>query len=357
MSSDDPGHAAAVESDDVAAAAAAWADPETSAKLLARCPDEVVEYLSTVSSGLCLQVLANPSVPDTVKAAVAAQSRGYVRRAIVHDLLRRPAAVGEWLLLSAAFTAATLEQAVRALKLSPLAPDEGTAARDQALAREILRGFTLSRDPRRRTLAAQAFPLTTAARHGWREGKLSAPRLAADPDRRVRTGLARNYMLRDLPDDQAGLSVRQALLTDPDPGVRAAAARNRVSVTDTELSGWMRLVWGEAPPPVVPALVVPDPLDDPAPRVRATAIPALTALDLARWERVAADPSAVVRAAAATNGWAAPPQVWEALARDSDPKVRTAVVRSRFAPATLLRRMTGDPDELIATAAQARVVE
>lgn len=356
MSNGGPGHSAAVEADDVAAAAAAWGDPETPAKLLARCPDEVVEYLATASSWLCLQALANPSVPGKVKAAVAARSRGYMRRAIVHDLLRRRAAVGEWLLLYAAFTAATLEQAVRALEISPLAPDEMTAAGDQALARAILRGFTLSRDPRRRTLAAQAFPLTTAARHDWRQGKLSAPRLAADPDRRVRTGLARNYMLCNLPDDQAGLSVREALLTDPNPGVRAAAARNRVSVTDTELSGWMRHVWGEAPPPVVPALVVPDPLDDPAPRVRATAIPALTANDLARWERVATDPSPVVRSAAATNGWAAPARVWEALARDSDPKVRTAVVRSRFVSAKLLRLMTGDTDRLIATAAQARVV-
>jgi hypothetical protein len=180
------------------------------------------------------------------------------------------------------------------------------------------------------------------------------------------------------------------LLADQSPRVRAAARRNGVHVTQTDVNALMAAFYQRSPglfgisapaqtepqigprsetragPPDVPreaplplgwsGLVAPDPLDDPEPRVRATAIRAgIFARDDARWRRVLADPSPVVRAAAATHGYAAPPHVWKQLASDTDRRVRLAVARSRWVTPLLLRRLTGDADAAVSALAQSRV--
>ncbi|MEV6625597.1 hypothetical protein AB0M83_27030 [Amycolatopsis sp. NPDC051106] len=77
-----------------------------------------------------------------------------------------------------------------------------------------------------------------------------------------------------------------------------------------------------------------DPLEDPAPIVRVTAVVnGISPQDGARWARVLADPSPQVRKAAATHGHGTPSFVWEGLAADADPGVRAAVTGSRCAPA------------------------
>jgi hypothetical protein len=182
----------------------------------------------------------------------------------------------------------------------------------------------------------------------------------------VRVGLARNEWLRNLPDTEAGLAVREALLRDPADRVRAAARRNGVHVTEADLHAVMSAYYarsglGPAPENDVRApltgsgWVAPDPLDDPVPRVRATAVRSITRDDLDRWDRVIDDPSHVVRGAAATHGWGAPDTIWARLADDDDRRVRLKVARSRWVSPLLLRRLTGDRDPDVAAVAQRRV--
>jgi hypothetical protein len=130
--------------------------------------------------------------------------------------------------------------------------------------------------------------------------------LVADPHRAVRTGLARNYEMRNLSIDVAGLTVRKTLLADPEPGVRAAALRNGVHITNDHIAGHLGAIEGDLVPLAQLEPLTADPLDDPSPRVRATAVRGLSKADTLGWTRVAQDESPVVRAAAATSGWWTP---------------------------------------------------
>lgn len=355
-----------VAADDVETAAAVWADPAAPAAVLARCPDRVLEFLATEHTALRRRVLAHPAVPDAVKAAIARRAVGSVRKSLVIDLARCAAPPRQWLLLSPAFTPVSLADAVRAISAyrrmaSGSAGSDLPAADPDPLAVAVRKAFTLSAQPAQpaqRALTAEGFALGSGPRHRWTHSEVSATRLLRDPSPLVRRGLARNPGIGRLVEDHDGLSIRQGLLTDPDPTVRAAAIRSGVHVTRQDLRRAVNRGLGlpDEDGLVVPVLIVADPLDDPDPRVRAAAVgtsihPAATE----RWARVAADPSPVVRAAAATRGWSTPAPVWRQLARDPDDRVRTAVARSRWVNPRILRMMTGDTTARIAAIAQQRV--
>jgi hypothetical protein len=345
--------AARAADSDAATAAAVWADPDAPPEILAVCPERVLEYLATEPTPLRRAVLANPNVPDTTKAQIAKRARGHARRSLAHDLVEH-STLGHWLLFADVFTPASLRQAVSALR----GDRPWLIGRDAALptATAVLRGFTTSRDHRHRALAAEAFDLTTAPEHAWADGSLSAVLLVADPHRAVRKGLARNYAMRNLSTNAAGLTVRKTLLADPDPGVRTAALRNGVHITNDHVIAHLGAIEGDLVPLAQLEPLTTDPLDDPSPRVRATAIRGLPKADTLGWTRVAQDTSPIVRAAAATSGWWAPEFVWKQLARDPELKVRTAVARSRWVPSTILRQMTGDTDPDVADLAQQRIL-
>jgi hypothetical protein len=351
MMASSPWAARAADSD-AATAAAVWADPEAPPEILAVCPERVVDYLATEPTPLRRAVLANPNVLDTIKGQIAKRARGHARRSIAHDILEH-GTLEQWLLLADVFTPASLRQAVSALRGDRF----WLVGRDAALptATAVMRGFGTSRNHRHRALAAEAFDVNTAPEHEWADGVLSAVLLVADPHRAVRKGLARNYDMRNLSTDADGLSVRKALLADPDPGVRTAALRNGVHITNDHVIASLGAIEGDLVPLAQLEPLTADPLDDPAPRVRATAVRGLCQADTLGWKRVAQDASPVVRAAAATSGWWTPEFVWKQLARDPDLKVRTAVVRSRWVPSTILRQMTGDTDTDVAHLAQQRI--
>jgi hypothetical protein len=345
--------AARAADSDAATAAAVWADPEAPPEILAVCPERVIEYLATGPTPLRRAVLANPNVPDTTKGQIAKRARGYVRRSIARDILEH-CTLEHWLLLADVFTPASLRQAVAALR----GDRPWLVGRDTALptATAVMRGFSTSRSHRHRALAAEAFDVNTAPEHTWAEGTLSAVVLVADPHWAVRKGLARNHEMRNLSTDSAGLTVRKALLTDPDPGVRTAALRNGVHITNDHVIAHLGAIEGDLVPLAQLEPLTADPLYDPSPRVRATAVRSLSQADILGWTRVTQDTSPIVRAAAATSGWWTPEFVWKQLAHDPDLKVRTAVVRSRWTPATILRQMTGDTDPDVAHLAQQRIL-
>jgi hypothetical protein len=298
-------------------------------------------------------VLANPTVVDAIKAQIAKRARGYVRRSLARDILER-GTLEHWLLLADVFTPASLREAVAALR----GDRPWLASRDAALptATAVMREFSTSSNHRHRALAAEAFDVNTAPEHAWAEGSLSAVVLVADSHRAVRKGLARNYEMRNLSTGVAGLTVRKALLADPDPGVRTAALRNGVHITNDHVIAHLGAIEGDLVPLAQLEPLTADPLDDDSPRVRATAVRGLCKADILGWTRVAQDTSPIVRAAAATSGWWTPEFVWKQLACDPDLKVRTAVARSRWTPSTILRQMTGDTDPDVAHLAQQRIV-
>lgn len=338
---------------DAASAAAVWADPDAPPEILAVCPERVIEYLATEPTPLRRAVLANPNVLDTIKGQIAKRARGYARRSIVRDIVEH-GTLEHWLLLADVFTPASLRQAVSALR----GDRPSLVGRDAALttATAVVRGFSTSRDHRHRALAAEAFDVNTAPEHTWAEGMLSAVVLVTDAHRAVRKGLARNHELRNLSTDIAGLTVRKSLLADPDPGVRTAALRNGVHITNDHINANLGAIEGDLVPLAQLEPLTPDPLDDPSPRVRATGVRSLSKADTLGWKRVAQDTSPMVRATAATSGWWTPEFVWKQLAHDPELKVRKAVVRSRWVPSTILRQMTGDTDPDVAYLAQQRIV-
>ncbi|MEV6602852.1 hypothetical protein [Kutzneria sp. NPDC051319] len=338
---------------DAATVAAVWADPEAPPEILAVCPERVVQYLATQPTPLRRAVLANPNVVDAIKAQIAKRARGYVRRSLARDILEH-GTLEHWLLLADVFTSASLREAVSALRGDrPWLVDRNAALPSAAA---VMRGFSTSHNHRHRALAAEAFDVNTAPEHSWAEGALSAVLLVADPHRAVRKGLARNYEMRNLSTDIAGLTVRKALLADPDPGVRTAALRNGVHITNDHVIAHLGAIEGDLVPLAQLQPLTADPLDDASPRVRATAVRGLCKADILGWTRVAQDTSPIVRAAAATSGWWTPEFVWKQLVRDPDLKVRTAVARSRWTPSTILRQMTGDTDPDVAHLAQQRIV-
>jgi hypothetical protein len=345
--------AARAADSDAATAAAVWADPEAPPEILAACPERVAEYLATEPTPLRRAVLANPNVPDTIKVQIAKRARGYARRSLAHDIVEH-GTLEHWLLLADVFTPASLRQAVSALR----GDRPRLVGRDAALptATAVMSGFTTSPNHRHRALAAEAFDLNTAPEHAWADGAPSAVLLVADPHRAVRKGLARNYEMRNLSTDVAGLTVRKALLADPDPGVRTAALRNGAHITNDHIVASLGAIEGDLVSLAQLEPLTADPLDDPSPRVRATADRSMSKADTLGWKRVAQDTNPIVRAAAATSGWWTPEFVWKQLARDPDLKVRTAAVRSRWAPSTILRQMTGDTDPDVAYLAQQRIV-
>jgi hypothetical protein len=101
--------------------------------------------------------------------------------------------------------------------------------------------------------------------------------LVADPQRAVRTGLARNYAMRNVSTDVAGLTVRKALLADPDPGVRTA-----VQITNDHVIAHLGAIEGDLVPLAQLEPFTADPLDDPSPRVRATAVRSVSCRTRAR---------------------------------------------------------------------------
>jgi hypothetical protein len=344
-----------------------WADPYTPARDLRQCPELLLAFLAEEGGWLLDQVITNPAVADGVKTALAARLTGYSRRSVTYSLVKRGAPVREWLVVAPASTPASLHSAVASLgadhRWSPAAEAGAPAAADVAA---VMRGFTLSGDGRHRALAAEAFPLTSASRHQWKQGLVSAPRLARDPVTSVRVGLTRNASLQNLPDTAAGLAVRVSLLNDPADRVRAAARRNGAHVTEADLYAAMSAYYarnGLAPAADTDigtavagsGWVPPDPLEDPMPRVRATAVRSIIRSDEDRWHRVLDDPSHVVRGAAATHGWAVPGSIWTRLVADEDRRVRLKVARSRWVSPLLLRRLTGDCDPEVAGVAQHRV--
>lgn len=365
---------------DVRALVAAWADPTRPRAQRRHCPEDELACLAEFGyTNEVLEVLLNPVVGGAVKAALAARMSRYSRRGLTYDLLGRDAPVPVWVAISPVLTATALHGVLAALD-----PDDhwSAAARAQItdprrLRAELLRGFIGAREPKARALMAEAAPLWTGARHSYATGRLSAPTLAAHADAGVRVGLARNPHLRQLPDDPAGIAVRETLLGDDAARVRTAARRNGVQVTQTDISALMEAhyqrhssILGGSPDarvaaahqPVEPplplrwsGLVVGDPLDDPDPRVRATAVRSGVLRDPDRWQRVVTDPSHVVRGAAATHGYLTPRPVWDRLADDTDRRVRLKVVRSRWVSPLLLRRMTGDPDPAVRALAQQRI--
>jgi hypothetical protein len=372
--------AARVNADDVAEAAQVWADPKAPTAVLSACPERVMAFLTEPGTGepgtegLLLRVLTNPRLPAPVLGAILKRLDRDRREDVVAELLVQPPSA--WVRLAALYTPVSLGRAVSSLDrtrydfYSWLDPEQ---VQQRTPAAAVLRAFITSRDRKARALAAEAFDLVATSRHRYADGAVSAVVLAADPEPLVRRSLARNPNLRSLPDDGAGLAVRQRLLDDPDPTVRAAAIRNHVALTQTDVANYMDAYYRSHPglfgrgapqeetrprPPLqrpTPVLTVADPLEDEDWRVRAAAIPSLAPGDGEGWRRILADSNEQVRAAVATRGWSAPPQVWRALARDPAVRVRRAVARARWVRPEILRMMTGDADAEIAALAQVRV--
>lgn len=345
---------ALADDSDVVVAARVWADPAAPVEVLAAPSVEVLDHLVSPSGGggVLWSVLDNPAVPDAVKTALAKRAKGRLRGRMVSHAVHDHGGVRLWLALAPAFTPAALERIVADLRFGWRRRHDEEA--DHERLAEVLRAFTNSRDARTRALAAQAFPLTIAARHHYAEGAVSAPRLAADPEVAVRVGLARNHHLRVLPEDEVGIAVRRGLLEDPAPRVRTAARRSGVHITDSHIGAVFAASHGLPVAPAGIALGPSDVLDDPAPAVRRTAVTAgIHRHDGGRWAQVLADPSPQVRKTAATHGWWTPRFVWTKLATDPDPGVRKAVAASRWVPPELQRRLLSDPEPAVADAAAA----
>jgi hypothetical protein len=340
---------------DVQVAASVWADPAAPVVVLAKPPQRVLEYLTT-DFRLLAAVLDNTAVPDIVKNRLARLAKGESRKFVAEHALFDQDSVRLWAVLAPALTPGALERAVGDLMYSARRDGQrqGAAASGRPQVREILKAFATSSDAHCRALAAQAFPLGLSPRHQFAKGYLSAPRLAADPDVGVRVALARNYEVRQLPEDSAGLAVRRALLEDPAPRVRTAARRAGLQLLDSRIDAFLNGAW-ESQSDSVKKFLPSDALDDPAASVRATVLQGgIVEQDVHRWERVARDPSPQVRAAVATHGFWAPPLVWQELATDGDAQVRKAVALSRWAPAGVLSRLLADTDPSVAAAVRAR---
>jgi hypothetical protein len=341
---------------DVVAAAEVWTDQAAPIVVLRSPPAEVLDYLVNEGCwrGTLRAVLANPVVPNTVWAALAARAKGKARATISQYAMRDLDDLSGMVAVAAAITPAELEKTVNSLRFGWDRDRDPDAM--QARLAKILRGFTTSSQTRCRALAAQAFPLALGPRHRYADGEVSASRLVTDPDVAVLVALARNPHLRHLPETPEGLEVRRALLSSDEPRVRTAARRAGVHVTDSHIEAAFAAAYGHPVTADPETMLAPaDPLDDDAPAVRATAVVnGIHRHDGARWARVLADPSAQVRKAAATHGWGTPRFVWTALASDPDPSVRKAVATSRWAPPELQRRLLSDTAPSVATAAEAR---
>jgi hypothetical protein len=341
---------------DPAIAAAVWADPAAPPDVLRRPSAAVLEFLvgDGLWTGALIGALHHPALTTTVLAALAERAKGEARATIAEFVLYDRVDVPLLLAAAPALTPARLAKAVIGLRFGYAYQRDPDAA--AARLAKILRGFVTSSTTRCRALAAEAFPLTVGPRHRYAEGEVSATRLVTDPATAVVVGLARNYHLRTLPENDEGLAVRRALLGSEHARVRTAARRSGVHVLDSHVVAALSAADGRpAPAPAHPAGVEQaDPLDDPAPAVRVTAIRGgIHQHDGARWARVLADPSPQVRKAAATHGYFTPSFVWTALAGDPEPSVRKAVASSRWAPAELQRRLLSDANPTVAGAADA----
>jgi hypothetical protein len=259
---------------DVASAASVWADTAAPRTVLAAPSKVVVDYLvnAGAADGTLRDVLHNPAVSDSVRAALARRATGQARTAIARYATDPDRDVRTMAALAAVLTPATLEKIVNGLRFGWHHRQDPDAAR--ARLAELMRAFITSTQGACRALAAQAFPLTLDARHHYREGEVSATRLVADTEVAVRVGLARNPHLRGLPENPDGLRVRQTLLQDPNPRVRTAARRAGVHVTSSHIEAAFAAAHG-LPTIDDPAALDPgDALDDPAAAVRATAVAA-----------------------------------------------------------------------------------
>ncbi|MFG1858929.1 hypothetical protein ACGFJT_44340 [Actinomadura geliboluensis] len=342
---------------DPAVAAEVWTDPSAPASVLRDPPADVVEFLlgDGAWQGSLSAVLRNPVLPISVLALLAPRAKGPSRAAISRHVLRSVANVPRLVAAAPAITAAELGKAVDGLQYGWEHRQDPNAA--QTTLTKLLRAFTTSSNVRCRALAAEAFPLTLGSRHHYSKGEVSATRLIADQEVAVLVALARNHHTRRLPESEQGLAVRRALLDNAAPRVRAAARRAGLHVLDSHILAVLSAADGRLVPADASAsgVEMADPLDDPAPSVRVTAIAdGIAEQDGARWARVLADPSPQVRKAAATRGFFTPSFVWAALAEDKDPAVRAAVAHSRWAPVELQRRLLSDADPKVATAAEAR---
>lgn len=343
---------------DPAVAVTAWVDPAAPSKVLSRCPAGLLAYLTDEDSpGVrhLRTVLHNPAVPSQAKLSIAARLRGSRRRWLIQDLLEE-ARVHELLDYAPLLTAAHLERTVRNLSNGrAIHHADGRAEPPRERLMALLRGFTLSRDPKHRALAAQAFPLNDRGRHAWAEGTVSAFKLATDPRPQVRTGLARNPYLRWMSDTTTTRRIRRALLDDPEDRVRAAARRSGLHTTETNVRAALDLTYGATPEQAEATadtlFVTADPIDDPSPHVRATAVLTTTRADIDRWTRLTEDPSVLVRTAVIRNGYLAPMQIWQRLASDPDPRVRRGVASSRWAPSRVRAGLENDDDPAVARAA------
>lgn len=341
---------------DPAVAAEVWADPSAPASVLCDPPAVVLEFLlgDGARQGSLSAVLRNSALPTSVLAMLAARAKGQSRATISWHALRSGGDVPRLIAAAPAITAAQLGKMVASLQYGWDHRQDPDAA--QATLVKMLRAFTTSASIRCRALAAEAFPLIVGPRHRYTQGEVSATKLIADPEVAVLVALARNHTLRLLPESEKGLAVRRALLDHPAPRVRAAARRAGVHVLDSHIFAALSAADGRPVPadPTASGVELTDPLDDPAPSVRVTAIAGgIPEQDGARWARVLADPSPQVRKAAATRGFSTPSFVWAGLAADPDPAVRAAVAHSRWAPAQLQRRLLSDADPKVATAAEA----
>jgi hypothetical protein len=343
---------------DIAAAAEVWTDPCAPVEVLRRPHAAVLDYLvgDGCWQGTLSAVLRNPALPNTIVAALATRARGEARAKIARHALRDRENVPRLIAAAPAITPAELAKAVDRLRYGwehHRNPDEA-----QTTLAKILRAFSTSPQTKCRALAAQAFPLTLGPRHRYAEGEVSASRLVADSEVAVLVALARNDHVRNLPETGEGLAVRRALLGSDQPRVRAAARRAGVHVLDSHISAALSAAHGHPitpDPETMAGAEQTDPLDDPAPAVRVTAVVnGIYRQDGTRWARVLADPSAQVRKAAATHGHLTPQFVWTALAADPDPAVRKAVASSRWAPAELQRRLLSDTVPQVSAAADTR---
>jgi hypothetical protein len=339
---------------DPAVAVEVWTDAAAPVSVLRRPPTAVLEYLlgDGYWRGTLSAVLRNAALPTTVVAGLAARAKGEARAMISRHVLDDYADVPLLLAAAPVLTPARLSKLVNGLLFGWEHERDPDAA--QATLATLLRAFVTSSSTRCRALAAEAFPLTLGPRHRYAEGEVSATKLAADPEIAVLVALARNYHLRSLPETDEGLAVRRALLDSPTARVRTAARRAGVHVFDSVVLAALSAADGR-PASVAAAAAEPaDPLDDPAPSVRVTAIVGgIHQQDGVRWARVLADPSAQVRKAAATHGYFTPSFVWTALAQDAEPSVRKAVASSRWAPTELQRRLLSDTSPQVASAATA----